>query len=248
MIATDLDNTLLYSIKHRRAGDICVEWIHEKPQGYMPEAVYAHLAELQRHHRLIPVTTRSVSQYLRIHWPEGAEPEYAVAAHGAVLLHRQQIDETWREEMQPMLLPCREELEAVVSQYSGQPEILRARMVDDAYAFIYCASEALAKKIVSEYRSSTGIRLTASAKKVYFLPPLLHKGTALHLLRRRFPSEPILACGDSIMDDEMLQSADRGYTIPHGTPLPAQIINLICPTPEDFPAALMQALENDREV
>ena len=73
ILAADLDNTLLYSYKHRRKDDICVEWIHDEPQGYMPPEVWVGLQKAAKQIMIVPITTRSIHQYQRIHWPEGCE-------------------------------------------------------------------------------------------------------------------------------------------------------------------------------
>jgi hydroxymethylpyrimidine pyrophosphatase-like HAD family hydrolase len=86
IFACDLDNTLIHSWKHRREGDLCIEHIGEKEQGYMsPEAVKLY-GSLPENVLLVPVTTRSVDQYRRIHWPGNREPELAVTTNGAILL------------------------------------------------------------------------------------------------------------------------------------------------------------------
>lgn len=86
IFACDLDNTLIHSWKHRREGDLCIEHIGEREQGYMsPEAVKLY-GSLPENVLLVPVTTRSVDQYRRIRWPGNREPELAVTTNGAILL------------------------------------------------------------------------------------------------------------------------------------------------------------------
>ena len=85
LFASDLDNTLLFSVSHRQEGDRCVEWLDGNEQGFMTPETISLLETVHGLTRLIPVTTRSVAQYLRIRFP--VTPDYAVAANGAVLLH-----------------------------------------------------------------------------------------------------------------------------------------------------------------
>ena len=62
LFACDLDNTLIHSWKHRKDGDICVEWIDGKEQGYMSEKVCVLLRHVIGKVDFVPVTTRSVAQ------------------------------------------------------------------------------------------------------------------------------------------------------------------------------------------
>ena len=68
LLACDLDNTLIYSYKHRVPGDSCVEWLDGQEQSFMTERTQALLRQLPANVRLVPVTTRSKEQYQRICW------------------------------------------------------------------------------------------------------------------------------------------------------------------------------------
>ena len=59
LLACDLDNTLIYSYKHRVPGDSCVEWLDGQEQSFMTERTQALLRQLPANVRLVPVTTRS---------------------------------------------------------------------------------------------------------------------------------------------------------------------------------------------
>ena len=71
LFACDLDNTLIHSWKHKREGDICVEWLNGNEQGYIAEDTCEMLRKVMSLVEFVPVTTRSVAQYQRIMWPEG---------------------------------------------------------------------------------------------------------------------------------------------------------------------------------
>ena len=86
LFASDLDNTLLFSHQHARAGDVCVEHLDGKAQGFFPPGVIRGLAQINRTMRFVPVTSRSIAQFLRIQFPAGCVPKYALVANGGLLL------------------------------------------------------------------------------------------------------------------------------------------------------------------
>jgi hypothetical protein len=91
LFACDLDNTLIHSWRHRKSGDVCIEHIGEKEQGYMSPKAAELYRSLPENILLVPVTTRSVDQYRRIEWPGNREPELAVTTNGAILLGRKDV-------------------------------------------------------------------------------------------------------------------------------------------------------------
>ena len=95
VFACDLDNTLIRSFRKKKDGDICIEWIHEKEQGYIGGNAYKMISQLNSAVMTVPVTTRSVEQYLRICWPKGESPRYAVTTNGAVLLDNGSVNPEW---------------------------------------------------------------------------------------------------------------------------------------------------------
>ena len=86
LFATDLDNTLLFSHRHRQPGDRCAELWNGAEQGFFTPETVDLLPQAARQVRLLPITTRSIAQYQRIRWPEGALPrasQYRRAAWAA---------------------------------------------------------------------------------------------------------------------------------------------------------------------
>ena len=62
LFASDLDNTLLFSRRHSRPGDVCVEMLDGKEQGYFSPLTIARLREVNACMDFVPVTSRSVAQ------------------------------------------------------------------------------------------------------------------------------------------------------------------------------------------
>ena len=135
LFASDLDNTLLFSHKHAQAGDVCVEYLDGKAQGFFTPKVIRGLAQINRTMRFVPVTSRSIAQFLRIQFPPGCVPKYALVANGGLLLRNGAVDPAWQARSLALVAPWRGELAKAGELLAQVPLPLRARMVDDLYLF-----------------------------------------------------------------------------------------------------------------
>lgn len=207
IVASDLDNTLLFSYKHRQEGDLCVELLDGKEQGFMTPRTIALLEGLIQKALFIPVTTRSMEQYLRIRFPESVSPEYAVVANGAILLHKGRKEERWEAETLELITPWLAELnrmEAVITQrLAGR----RLRWVDGAYLFLSCADREDAVYCQSQL-TDTPLHVCTTGRKLYLFPPPINKGAAVERLRQRFGASAVVSAGDSEIDLPMLRTSD----------------------------------------
>lgn len=208
LLACDLDNTLIHSLRRWREGDVCVEWVDGKEWGFMSRGALELLGEVSRRTTLIPVTTRSVAQYSRLKWPEGLAPRCAVTTNGALMLADGEDDASWRGESMDHVAPVRAQLEAMMADLSASGEFMRCRMVDDAYGFVYCREMQHARDTAARFTDLQGLRCTRSGKKVYFFPEGIDKGAAVLRLRKRFEADMLICAGDSSIDVPMLRRAD----------------------------------------
>ena len=138
LLACDLDNTLIYSYKHRVPGDSCVEWLDGQEQSFMTERTQALLRQLPANVRLVPVTTRSKEQYQRICWPklaEAASPQWAVCSNGGLLLAEGAPEPAWQMEAARLVAPYEQVLAELAWQLSKVSAYKRCKMVDDIYLY-----------------------------------------------------------------------------------------------------------------
>lgn len=205
LFASDLDNTLLFSVSHRQEGDRCVEWLDGNEQGFMTPETISLLETVHGLTRLIPVTTRSVAQYLRIRFP--VTPDYAVAANGAVLLHHGQPDAAWAAEYEALLSPWLAELERMESLIPQRLPGRRLRRIDGAYLFLSCPNPEDAAYCRSCLTDTT-LLVETTGRKLYLFPPPINKGAAVARLRRRFGPPAVIGAGDSPIDVPMLRECD----------------------------------------
>lgn len=222
LFATDLDNTLIHSLRSKREGDVCVEWIDGGEWGYMSAAAVELLRRVHEVAEVIPVTTRSIAQYRRIQWPEGLQPRCAVTTNGAVLLEDDAPRADWLADTEQIVSPVRARLEALTEEMHATGAFLRCRMVDGMYAFVYCREREQAVAVAAEHGDLPGIRCVRSAKKVYFFPEGLDKGAAIARLRQLTTPAHLVSAGDSAIDVPMLLQADTAIApAKAGLPLPA---------------------------
>lgn len=198
LFASDLDNTLIFSHKHRRPGDICVEWFEGREQSFMTPRAYELLQEAASIANFMPITTRSIEQYKRIQLP--VEPERAVTTNGGILLQNGTPDAAWLAESQRLAEPYQAELARLYEDLPGQDWCLRRKMVDGLYLFAVC--EGGAGMCAAACQGRTPLTVAPSGRKLYFFPPGLDKGTALGRL-----TLPEICAGDSALDVPMLRLA-----------------------------------------
>lgn len=241
LFLTDIDNTLIYSYKHAKGGDVCVETIHDKPQGYMPPYAYENLAKVGEGFEIVPVTTRSTEQYNRINFP--LDIERAVVANGGLLLCKDKADEAWNKAVKESVLVF-EKLQELEKELQSTDMFLRVRTVDGIYLFAYCKDNVKPSYVVEKYSERIeGVSVMASGKKVYFLPSQINKGRAAEKIKQMIDPDITVSAGDSEMDIPMLNTADVAI-VPKDFPthlLKDGLEIIVCDT-DNFPDFVVKAL------
>lgn len=236
ILACDLDNTLIYSYKHRTPDDACVELLEGQEQSFITAKTLVQLRQLPEDMQLVPVTTRSQAQYLRLIWPSGM-PELAVTTNGGLLLCAGEPDAAWREKSLKLAAELRPALHKLAEQLDAA-QLLRHRLVDEIYLYVVCDDVAAAEKCMADFADFTlqsGLQVRRGGRKVYFLPPNINKGVAAQGLRALFPDSRLVAAGDSELDLPMLEEADIAL-LPNAA-LAAQLQNphkYVCPQNKHF--------------
>ena len=199
LFASDLDNTLIYSYKAAKAGDICVERKDGKELSFMSPEAHALLKDVAERCAFVPVTTRSLSQYRRLDL--GVKLRYAIVANGALLLVDGVVDEQWTAQTRKLL-------DATLPEIEADNLLFDVRYVDEA--FIFCKSEhpRQAMKYLQTIIDGNKFNVCGVGDKVYIFPRFLDKGTAVKRLMERVPALGLICAGDSELDLPMLEIAD----------------------------------------
>lgn len=157
----------------------------------------------------IPVTTRSMAQYKRIHFPSNCQPEYALTTNGGILLHQGVRDREWYQKSLSLTRNASGDLKDGMQMLEKDPNrILEVRLVDGL--FVYTKSQH-PKDTLAQLRNQLDLNRVSVVnhnQKIYIVPKELDKGTALERMKERMKADYIICAGDSVFDLPMLYKAD----------------------------------------
>jgi hypothetical protein len=233
MVTTDLDRTLIFSPRATaQLGGalprLVVEVLEGRVISEMADVVRDRLAELARLPAaelvIVPTTTRTARQVQRIDLP--FVPRFLIASSGGVVLENGRVDQDWAEATADRLRECAPaaEVRAVLDGLVADGTVLRAYTADDQFCYAIVDPERFTPEHVEELTASLvprSWRVAHQGAKVYVLPDALHKAHAIAHVRDRLADElgavpTLLAAGDTWLDAEMLELADRGW-VPAGS-------------------------------
>ena len=130
IFATDLDNTMIFS--HRQVIGLedelyCVEYYNGKPITYMTHSAIQMFKNLIGNIFVIPVTTRSISQFERIEF--FSTTEYAIVDNGGIILHNRIQDSEWNNYIQSILVKY--DLKGTYEIFSDLPGLISSPKIVD---------------------------------------------------------------------------------------------------------------------
>jgi hypothetical protein len=230
LIACDLDRTLIYSDRFFEGdqGRVCVEYYEGSPLSFMTVRAANRLRAMAADRLIVPVTTRTIVQYLRIDLP-GKPFHYAVTSNGGNILVDSVPDERWTRTVAARIRADGPPLDEIV-------EAIRNRISDDWVHTLRIAEGLFCYMVIDEARipagfldewaewaSTRGWRTSRQGRKIYTVPNALCKSAAVAEVRRRLIDAgtlsyraPLLAAGDGALDADLLRYADAGIRPAHG--------------------------------
>ncbi|MDM7830736.1 HAD family hydrolase [Cellulomonas edaphi] len=228
LVACDLDRTLVYSAaalglvgEDRHAPDLVVaEVFHGEPLSFQTRAAQDLLAVLARVATLVPTTTRTRSQYARIRIPGRPYP-YAVTTNGGQLLVDGKPCPRWAQRVAEELAQAAPlaEVHAHLARVAHEPWVRKLRVADDMFTYLVVERGMVPSGYVddlSAWCEARGWTVSVQGRKVYCVPATLTKSAAVAEIARRAEAGDVLAAGDSLLDGELLEAADRGVRPAHG--------------------------------
>jgi phosphoserine phosphatase len=226
LAAVDLDRTLIYSsgaVEAWGSGGsdvVAVERYQGKDSSWMTADAARSLADLSRRAVVVPVTTRIPRQLHRVRLA-GVASHYAVAANGGVLLVDGEPDASWHATVAretAAVTPLTEIWEHAARVC--RPEWTRSlRNADGLFCYAVLERDRVPPGFVAEaaaWADSRGWRLSLQGRKLYWVPRSLTKSAAAAEVARRTGATLVLAAGDSLLDIDLLEFADRGIAARHG--------------------------------
>ena len=208
----DLDNTLIYSVRHDVGEEKTGVEVYEGREGsFMPNRSSSLLKRVKEHLLFVPTTTRTEEQYRRIDLKMGPL-EYALVCNGGVLLHRGQEAAAWYEDSLRLIGESRGELvRARDLMERDEDRIFEVRNIRDLFLFTKSGEPLKTAKRLKEHLDASRVQVFRNGSKVYVLPFGLDKGTAVKRFRAYIKPDQVVAAGDSEFDVPMLLEADLAY-------------------------------------
>ncbi|MGX6442469.1 HAD family hydrolase [Neobacillus sp. K501] len=236
IIASDLDRTLMYS---KRALDDLggpdktrlkqVERMEEQWVGYMTDAAFSLLQQLNQHCLFVPVTTRTTEQFKRfLIFDEEIPLTYAITSNGANILYKGHPLKEWSVNLM-------EKLKGQTAHHSELLEALKMegfqfdghrKYAENLFFYYLLNSIPSAQELMSirQLCEEFGWRISLQGRKLYFIPKSISKGKAVEYICNREGLEAIAGAGDSVLDWDFLKNCRIRLVPRHG-----ELINQIDP-------------------
>ncbi|MDT4914332.1 MAG: hypothetical protein QOC66_3460 [Pseudonocardiales bacterium] len=226
LIATDLDRTLIYSrgavVAH---GDTDLELVpverHEaKDASWMTATAATSFAALHERALVVPVTTRTPEQWHRIQLP-GPAPQYAITANGGILLVDGRVDHSWDATVAAELAQVAPlaEIWDHASRVCRPEWTVKLRNARGLFCYAVLHRKRMPPAFLAEaagWAGQRGWQLSLQGRKLYWVPRSLTKSAAVAEVVRRTGTVTVVAAGDSLLDGDLLEAADRGIVARHG--------------------------------
>jgi phosphoserine phosphatase len=226
LCATDLDRTLIYSRGALEAhGDtkralVAVERHEHKDASWMMAGAADAFAALAGRAVVVPVTTRTPEQWHRVRLP-GPPAPYVVTANGGVLLVNDRADHSWDATVLAELtqVAALDEIWAYASRVCRPEWTVKLRNARGMFCYAVLHRKRVPPGFVAEaagWAEQRGWQLSLQGRKLYWVPRSLTKSAAVAEVARRTDCDVVVAAGDSLLDGDLLEAADRGIAARHG--------------------------------
>ena len=229
LVASDLDRTLIYSPRafwldtaDADAPRIVVSELYQGvPISFMTRAAESLILELSLATSFVPVTTRTVAQYQRIQLP-GSVPRYAVTSNGGVILADGVADAAWADSVRSRLAseaaPLAE-VELLLRSPGSESWILKVNNAEELFIYAIIDRDQMPSAWIASLKVACldlGWTVSVQGRKLYCVPQPVTKQAAVAEVRRRLDSSRVIAAGDSLLDQGMLEEADLAFRPAHG--------------------------------
>lgn len=226
--ASDLDQTLIYSVRSMGMDvDLSVmqpaETYKERIISYMSIATLEQLQKVAQAITFVPVTTRTLEQYARIHiFQNKIIPQYAITSNGANILVNGVVDQEWHQQIladvHSKSAPAAEAL-ALFHRVSDPSWIVAEHFWEQTFYSIVVDRERMPLDQVLTIQSQLevlGWGMSVQGRKVYLVPFPVSKNRAIEQVKQKVGASKIIASGDSILDRGLLDFADYSIAPAHG--------------------------------
>jgi len=229
LFASDLDRTLIYSKKSRgqevdERDLIAVEWIDDRPVAFMTKKGIELFKNLPSDMSFVPVTTRTAPQYERVTGliDASSKPKYAIVSNGAVILENGKPIAEWSNKVEQQMQQECTSIDHVMPQldsYIKKGCVVEVRQAECWFVYMIVDEKTFRVEDIeqlSEIFYQQGFTLSHQGRKLYIMPNCINKSMALQFVKERIGASQVIAAGDSLLDFDMVMSADKGFFPSHG--------------------------------
>jgi hydroxymethylpyrimidine pyrophosphatase-like HAD family hydrolase len=226
ILASDLDQTLIYSQRHFKQEDVknvvLVEKNLDREISFMTSTAFSVLKYLSGSVFFIPVTMRTTEQFLRISaFHREILTSAAVTSNGGRVFIKGVEDTLWRKKVEMRIqdesLPLAEVI-CEVDRIRGDEWIISSSIADNLFYCLVIKREKIPHYELNELIArlvKKGWKAFLQERKLYFIPNGLCKSFAVRHLKEHF-SQEVFASGDSLLDEQMLKDARYSMAPSHG--------------------------------
>ncbi|NQX68919.1 hydrolase [Paenibacillus alba] len=237
IFASDLDQTLIYSQPLERAEElgsriVLAELIDGKPRSYMSSSSYQQLQALMTELTFVPVTTRTMQQYWRIHViSQMLKPKYAVTSNGGNIMIDGQPDPDWQASMVGRVNETSvhvEDVRALMAQVLHPEWVINSTYCDEFFFSHIVQRDKMPLQEVSDMSAELqkmGWNTSIQGRKVYIVPQAVNKRDAVAHVKQLLGEDKVAASGDSLLDQVLLDFADYAIAPRHGELFRQQQLN-----------------------
>lgn len=228
LFASDLDQTLIYS-RNSMGMNVSedelveVERYEGKPLSYMTKKSQSALWKINESAFFLPVTTRTQAQYERVTGIfEGQAPRFAVISNGAVILENGQPIKEWSDGIRQQCVSRKTiitELLPEIERHFSEDWVLKVREADDWFVYLIVDRARFPEDKLDFYIETfqkLGWGMSLQGRKLYFMPESITKAGAMEYIKKRLGASYVIAAGDSLLDLDLLESADYSMLASHG--------------------------------
>ncbi|MDD6490062.1 MAG: HAD-IIB family hydrolase [Clostridia bacterium] len=210
---TDIDNTLIFSKKRSPENSICVEYKDGQPLSFMTEKSIELYNELCEKITVIPVTTRSTEQFMRIEYIKNSH--YAIVSNGAKLFVNGVEDKEWTNYYNSCVENCIPVFEKCRNTLKKTFPLCNVRMADNIFLYSrFDDNSHTAFEILSDLCKNDNVNISESHGKIYVIPSEIGKGNAIKRFIEKYSfTDKTISAGDSLMDLDMLLSTDYSIAV-----------------------------------
>lgn len=230
IFASDLDQTLIYSLKSARLlpGQSmpplgCIERYEGRELSFMTQSVVAKLQTINSQSVFIPTTTRTIAQYQRIFlFQETIIPAYSVVSNGGNILLHGEVDQGWQQKIRQNVAEqclCPADLLASFQEIHHESWAGPVRMADELFYYCVVEREKVPRKELESFSlwaQEQQWKVSLQGRKLYLVPQVVNKWAAVNYLRAQLEEAVVIAAGDSLLDLCMLEQANYAIAPCHG--------------------------------